>query len=496
MVSDEQVRLLRKKVAEGKTVEAAAAAAGMSERSAYTWKGPGPLPSQARGPRAWRTRKDPFEAVWATEVVPLLEADERGVLDATTVLELLRERHPDAFERGQVRTLQRRLREWRALHGPGKDVKFEQQHVPGREGAFDFTNCDELGVTIRGEPFPHLLFQFILSFSGWRWACVALSETFEALLHGLQRALWTLGGSPAVWRSDNLSAATHQLPGGGRELNRRYAAVLEHYGAKSTRIRPRHSHENGVAEKGNDVLKHDIEQALVLRGSRDFDSVEEYESFVQDRTRHLSESRPPARFEQERALLLSLPSSPVPEYTKYYATVRQWSTIHFARRVYSVPSRLIDEEVEVRQYADVVEVYFGSEDKPTAVMPRLRGEQYHRIDYRHVIWSLVKKPGAFARYRFREELFPSLVFRRAYDALAAARGERADVEYVRILHLAASTMQTTVEAALELLLEHDELPEYAAVKALCAPDKPAVPHVHIPPPDLADYDRLLSGGAP
>jgi transposase InsO family protein len=494
MFSDNQVGLLRKKVAEGKTVEAAAAAAGMSERSAYTWKKSGPLPSGAKKPRTWRTRQDPFEAAWATEVVPLLKADENSVLDATTVLELLRERHGDEYQPAHLRTLQRRMRKWRALHGPGKDVKFEQEHVPGREGAFDFTDCNELGVTIHGVFFPHLLFQFVLSFSGWRWACVAFTETFEALVHGLQGALWALGGVPAVWRSDNLSAATHQIPGGGRELNRRFAAVLAHYGAKSTRIRPRHSHENGVAEKANDVLKNDLAQALVLRGSTDFDSVEEYEAFVRERAGHLSAKRPASRFQQECALLQALPSSRVPEYTKYHATVRHWSTIHFARRVYSVPSRLIGEEVEVRQYADIVEVYFGDSDEPTATMPRLRGDQYHRIDYRHVIWSLVKKPGAFARYRYREELFPSLVFRRAYDALVDARGERADVEYVRVLHLAASTMQASVEAVLVTLLERGERPDYAAVKALCAPDKPAVPDVHIPPPDLGDYDRLLAGG--
>ncbi len=495
MLSDNQVRLLRKKVAEGKTVEAAAAAAGMSERSAYTWKKTGALPSTAKKPRTWRTRKDPFEAVWTTEVVPLLQADEHGVLDATTLLDVLRQRHGDAYNIGKLRTLQRRIHRWRAAHGPGKDVKFEQVHPPGREGAFDFTDATELGVTIAGVPFVHLLFQFVLSFSGWRWACIAMSETFEATLHGLQGALWELGGVPAVWRSDNLSAATHSIPGGGRELNRRYAAVLEHYGAKSTRIRPGRSNENGVAEKGNHVLKHDIEQALVLRGSSDFESVAQYEAFVQERAGALNARGPAGRLSTERAALGPLPSSRLPEYTTHLATVRQWSTIHFSRRVYSVPSRLIGEEVEVRQHADVVEVYLPGDNEPTETMPRLRGERYHRIDYRHVIWSLVKKPGAFARYRYQEELFPSLLFRRAYDALVDARGERADVEYVRVLHLAASTMQSDVEAALITLLERGERPDYATVKALCVPDKPAVPEVHIPKPDLGDYDRLLAGDA-
>jgi hypothetical protein len=196
---------------------------------------------------------------------------------------------------------------------------------------------------------------------------------------------------------------------------------------------------------------------------------------------------------EERARLRPLPSTRLPEYSPYTAIVRQWSTIHFAKKVYSVPSRLIGCEVEVRQYPDVVQVWYRG--KLTETMPRLRGEQYHRIDYRHVIWSLVRKPGAFARYRYREELFPSLVFRRVYDALRDARGERADVEYVRILHLAASTMQARVEEVIERLLLRGERPDFVAVKALAVPEKHVVPQVHIPPPDLGVYDRLLAGGA-
>jgi hypothetical protein len=200
-----------------------------------------------------------------------------------------------------------------------------------------------------------------------------------------------------------------------------------------------------------------------------------------------------ARLPEERQKLLPLPAARLPDYTTYTARVRGWSTINFAGRVYSVPSRLIGAEVEVRQYADFIDVRYRR--KTVERIPRLRGNQSHRIDYRHVIWSLVRKPGAFARYRYREELFPSLVFRRAYDALVDARGERADIDYVRVLHLAASTMQADVEDALATLLEQGRRPDYAAVKALAAPEKTAIPLVHIPPPDFADYDRLLVGGA-
>ena len=493
MVTDEQVRLLRKKMSEGSTQVTAAAVAGMSERSARNWQ-EGPLPSETREGRTWRTRRDPFEEVWEAEVVPLLVADTEAVLDATTVLaELRRRRGDEAFGPEQLRTLQRRVREWRALHGPAKEVMFEQVHEAGREGAFDFTDCTELRVTIAGEAFAHLLFQLILSFSKWRFVGLAFSETFEAMLHGLQSAMWTLGGVPHVLRSDNLSAATHQIPGGGRELNRRYKAVLDHYSARSTRIEPGESHQNGVAERANGVLKSALRQALVLRGSADFATVADYEDFVGEVRDGLNAGKVVARLEEERRHLLPLPRSRLPEYTKYTATVRHWSTIHFGSRVYSVPSRLKGCEVEVRLHRDVVEVWYHG--KLTETMPRLRGSKAHRIDYRHIIWSLVRKPGAFARYRYREELFPTLAFRQAYDALVDARGERADVEYVRILHLAASTMQTDVEAALVALLERGDRPDYAAVKTLCAPERPVIPVINIPAPDPAAYDCLLVGGA-
>ena len=247
-----------------------------------------------------------------------------------------------------------------------------------------------------------------------------------------------------------------------------------------------------VAEKAHHVLKSALAQALVLRGSRDFASVDAYTDFVGTIRDRLNSGAPTARLAEERALLRPLPATRLPEYSSYTAVVRPWSTIHFGRRVYSVPSRLIGCEVEVRQHPDVVEVWYRR--KLTEAMPRLRGDQYHRIDYRHVIWSLVRKPGAFARYRYREELFPSLVFRRAYDALHDARGERADVDYVRILHLAASTMQARVEDVLEQLLQRGERPDFLAVKALAAPERPTIPDVHIPAPDLAVYDRLLAGG--
>ena len=496
MMSDTQVKRLRIKLMEGKTLEGAAMASGMSERTARKWQR-GAIPSETKEPRSWRTRTDPFEAVWGSEIEPLLESDENGVLEAQTIMDVLEKKHPGQYDNGQLRTMQRRIRDWRALHGPNKVVKFPQQHVPGREGSFDFTHCTELGVTILGKPFAHLIFEFVLSFSGWTWIMLAFGETFEAMVAGIQGALWELDGVPEVLRHDNLSAATHELArGAGRSLNRRYEDVLDHYGLKSSRIRPGESHENGVAEKAHHLLKSQLEQALVIRGSRDFSGVDEYMTLanqvVQDKRNRGIE----ANMAQERAHLHALPGAPVPCYTSYDVTVRGWSTILVAGRIYSVPSRLIGHEVKARVHPDVVEVWYRN--KLVETMPRLRGEDNHLINYHHIIWSLVRKPGAFARYRYREDLFPTLTFRQAYDALRESRGDRADVEYVRILHLAASTTQSQVQCALDLLLETGSAFDYVAVKSLAQPQTPSIPSVIIPEPDLARYDALLTavgGGA-
>jgi len=160
---------------EKKKQEAAAAAAGMSVRTARTWQR-GVLPSERKKARHWRTRPDPFEAIWAEEVEPLLRRDTDGILSATIILEKLQERYPDKFSPGQVRTLQRRFKDWRAVNGPDREVYFPQEHPPGREAQLDFTHGEELKVTIDGIPFSHLIFEFVLSFSGWRYADLAGGE--------------------------------------------------------------------------------------------------------------------------------------------------------------------------------------------------------------------------------------------------------------------------------------------------------------------------------
>ena len=479
----------RQKLMEGKIQETAAAKAGMSVRSARRWQC-GPLPSETKQERWWRTRQDPFDGVWEEEIEPLLQGEAAGKLRATTIIEWLEEQHPGRFSASQLRTLQRRLQDWRARNGPEQEVYFPQEHPPGREAQIDFTHCNSLGVSIGGRPYRHLLFQLVLSHSGWRYAEVVAGETFLALKQGLQNALWHLGAAPQVIRSDNTSALTHKIKS-GRALNDSYAELPQHCGMESTRTNSGEAHENGVAEQAHNRLKDALYQALMPRGSRDFDFFDDYTRFV----RKVVERRIRlvlGKLEQERRHLRPLPSAPMPEYANYEARVRKWSTVQVAGRTYSVPSRLIGKEVRIRLYADWVEVYY----KGILVerMERVHGEGEANVNYRHVIGSLVRKPGAFARYRFREQLFPTRHFRLAYDGLRQWRGERADVEYVRVLHLAATTMEATVDSALSLLLETGESFDYGVVRELAEPKVPEAPALTLSGlPDLKVYDRLLTG---
>jgi hypothetical protein len=477
----------------GKTQAAAAAASSMSLRTAREWD-TGPVPTATKQPRDWRTRPDPFAAVWLTDVEPLLRRDVKGVLEAKVVLEVLRVRYPEQFQPGQARTLQRRFRDWRARHGVEPEVFFEQVAAPGREAAVDFTHGTDLGVTVAGALLPHLLFEFVLSYSHWTWVAVAFGETFEALVAGVQGALWTLGGVPEVLRSDNLSAATHELKASsGRDLTPRFRAVLEHYGIRSSRITPGHAHENGVAEQAHQRLKSLVAQALLVRGHADFDDLAGYEAFVHEVVAYWRNRPAAARLAEECAVLHPLPSTAIPSYTTYYPVVRRWSTIRVAHRTYSVPAQLIGHTVEARVHPNVVEVRYR--DQFVQTMPRLRGEDEHRIDYRHVIGWLVRKPGAFARYRYREDLYPSVTFRRAYDALVRTHGERADVEYLRILQLAATAGEARVGAVLAAVLDHVGGFDYVTVQTQVAPPVLTVPVIHIPTPDLAVYDALRAGAA-
>jgi Integrase core domain len=490
MVTDQQVKRLWRLRQRELSLEVAAAKAGMDARTAVKYLRDGRLPSEMKQKHLWRTRPDPFEEVWP-------ELRERLLLEpglqAKTLFEYLQRTCSGRFADGQLRTLQRHIKHWRATEGPGREVFFAQEHQPGRLCESDFTHCRELGVTIGGEPFTHLLYHFVLSYSNWETGTVCFSESFESLSEGLQSALWELGGVPREHRSDRMSAAVNNLTD-LTEFRAAYAGLLKHYGIEGQKIQAGHAHENGDIEQRHYRLKQAIVQGLMLRASRDFQSLAEYEKFLRDLFARLNAGRRP-RFAEELALLRPLPDRQLDTTRRERVRVSPGSLIHVHRNTYSVHSRLIGEIVEARIKPDTVEVWYR--DRKVEELLRLRGRGKHRIDYRHIIDWLVRKPGAFDNYRYRQDLFPTSWFRMAYDILREQLGpKRGAKEYLAILALAAGSGESKVEDAVRFTLSNGPAQLTAATIRLLieAPgSRPAVPDVEVEPVPLAVFDELLSG---
>ncbi|MGH7860271.1 MAG: IS21 family transposase [Candidatus Binatia bacterium] len=486
--TDAQVRTLMEGHAKHGKVGLAAMRAGMDRKTARRYLKAGKVPSEMKPPRTWRTREDPFEpAHWAEAAELLRETPE---LEARTIFELLCEKYPSCYQEGQLRSFQRRVKTWRAQEGPDKEVFFPQTLTPGEAMQTDFTWANELEVTIAGEAFSHMLCHPVLPYSNWEWATVCHSESLVALRRGIQAAVFRLGRVPEFHQTDNSTAATHDLARTGkRGFNDEYAALMKHIGMTPRTIAVGKKNQNGDVEALNGSLKRRLKQHLLVRRSRDFESVSAYEAWLEEMLVKANRLRT-KRLADELAVMRPLSVDRLPEYSEERARVTTWSTIRVKRNIYSVPSRLRDEEVKVRLYDEKIEVYHAGKYQLTA--ERLRGAGRHAIDYRHVVGSLVRKPGAFERYRYREDLFPSLTFRRAYDALVAElEPRRGDIEYVRVLHLAATTMEADVEAALELLLNEKRLPRLDEVKSMVTPEEVAIPDLEVPRVDLAEYDALL-----
>jgi len=487
MVTDNQVRRLKKLLQTEKSLEVASLKAGMDTKTARKYLRSGSLPSQVKKEHTWKTRKDPFAEVWP-EIAALLKED--GRFEATTLFAWLQREYPGRFSDGQLRTLQRKVKKWRALEGPGREVFFQQKHRPGELCASDFTHMKELEITIDGIRFDHLLYHFVLTYSNWETGTICFSESFESLSEGLQNALWELGGVPAKHRTDRLSSAVHKVSS-PEEFTGRYKGLLGHYRLTGETIQTGKAHENGDIEQRHYRFKNAVEQALLLRGSRDFASREEYSVFLRDLFARLNSGRT-ERFQEELRVLRRLPERRLNDCKRHRVKVGPGSAIRVQHNVYSVPSRLRGEWVEARLYAEHVEVWYAQH--MIERMPRLRGEGKHRIHYRHIIDSLVRKPGAFENYRYRDDLFPTSRFRMAYDLLKKTNAHRADREYVKILHCAAYEGETRVDDALRMLFDQCCPVSFDAVKALVDSSQtiPSVTAVSIDDVNLEVYDRLLS----
>jgi len=489
MVTDKQVRRLRKLSNTEKTQEIAASKAGMDPTTARRYLGLGRLPSELRKERPWRTREDPFGEVW--EAVQRQIQESPG-LEAKTLFEWLQREYPGRFSDGQIRTLQRRIKLWRATEGPAQEVYFGQQHEPGKLCASDFTHMTKLEITIQGQTLAHLVYHFVLTYSNWETGTICYSESLESLSEGWQNAIWDLGAVPAEHRTDSLSSAVNNMST-PEEFNRRYEAVMRYYGVKPRHTNPASPHENGDAEQSHHRFKRAVDQALMLRGSRDFAGMAEYAQFLKGLFAQRNAGRR-QRLAEELAVMRELPERRMESAKRERVTVDSGSLIHVDRNAYSVNSRLIGEKVEARVYLDRIEVWYGQ--KKVEELPRLRGRSKHRVDYRHIVEWLVRKPGAFESYRYKQDLFPTSRFRMAYDGLQETAGERALKEYLKILKLAADEGETAVDEALRALLERKtevSLTAEAIGALLPRLDTIApVRLVEVAAVDLASFDQLCT----
>ena len=488
MITDHQVKILMTLRKSGRTKTVAAAKAGMTEKTARKYLHSGKLPSELRIEHTWRTREDPFADVWP-EIKNKLEINPG--LQAKTLFDFLQRDFPGKFTDGQIRTLQRRIKVWRALEGPSKEVFFPQIHKPGDLCESDFTCMNSLGITIGSKPFDHLMYHFVLTYSNWESGNICFSESFEALSDGFQKSLWQLGGVPARHRTDRMSAAVPaKQKAKQRHFTRRYEALMRHYKIDGYRIQTSKANENGDIEQRHHRFKVALDQALLMRGSRNFDSRQEYAAFLDKLFSQLNAGRK-ERLDEELKHLRPLPDTRYDSCKRFPVKVGPSSTIRVAHNVYSVNSRLIGETVQIRLYAEYLEVWYGQ--RCVEKLPRLRGEERHHIQYRHIIDWLVRKPGAFANYLYQADLFPSHRFRMAYDSLKPD-----NKEYLKILHLAAKESETAVDQALAILIHENRPISFKAVSEIIKQEDeyPIIDSIEVQDVNIAVYDQLLSGGVP
>src|SRR3989304_2663672 len=496
--TDAQVRLLMRERSNGKTQQQAAVKVNLrSRKTVQKYEQLGQLPSELKEARRYRTRPDPFEKDWAEIEIKLAAAPE---LEAKAIFEWLCERDGTQYQEGQLRTLQRHVSDWRGLKSKPNPNPDQNPH-PREVLQSDGTCMNELEVTLQGEPFDHILFHSVLPYSNWEWGRVVQSESLLSIRLGLQSALLKLGYVPQAHQTDHTTAATHKLGVADRQqsprergYNEEYLQLLAHYGLEARTIHLSSPNENGDVESSNGGLKRAGRQHLLLRGSRDFESIAAYEIFLFD----IMDKRNAARqvkLGEEIAVMKALTAKPWPQMRELNVRVGQNGILRVGSNGYSVPSGLKGKRVTVRVHEWHIEVWYANQRLET--MPRVPGAHHYQINYRHVIDSLLRKPGGFRNYRYRDDLFPLEVFRQAWDVLNEHLPPRqADLTYLRILNKAAFGWEADVAQALSLLLDQDQgqnlwdektITELTGV--MTAPQ--CVPLLALPLVNLTLYDQLF-----
>lgn len=491
-ITQRQESLYMSKRKQGKSQETAAAQAAISERSGRRIeKGERkPIP----GERHWRTREDPLEPVWKKKLLPLLLREPQ--LTGLTLWEFLEDEHSGQFPYSVLRTLQRRVKHWKATQGPDKVVIFRQSVPAGQQGLSDFSH-PKTAITLQGEVFTHLLYQFRFAFSGWRHVQVVLGgESYSALADGLQSALHLAGGSPLEHRTDSLSAAFVNSAE-EQQLTQSYNALCSHYNLRATRNNPGVSHENGAVECAHGSFKHRLGQALKLRGSADFASLKDYQAFL-DAVTHRLNKRCQERFALEQPALQALPGDRFMDYSELSLKVTRSSTLEVKRVVYTVPSRMIGETVRVHVHHDRLAFFVGQTLATTLprVYPKAGQDRGRCIDYRHVIHSLSAKPQAFRFLQFRDELLPTDVYRQLWAHCDQQFESREACKWiVGVLRIAKDYRceEALGNELLALINNQKPLPVLKSLQDRYLGNKP-VPSIPERQQDLAGYDQLLKGG--
>ncbi|WP_097109503.1 IS21 family transposase [Hoeflea halophila] len=480
------------KYRQNNSIEVAAAKASISRATAYRIDNEVRLPSQDKPPRG-RRRPDPLEHIFDTEVVPRLKA--APGIRAVAVYDEMRRRHPE-LSTGIRRTLERRIRSWRAVHGEAQEVIFRQTHEPGRLGLSDFTDMGSLGVTIASQPLDHLLYHFRLVWSGFEHAHVILGgESFVALAEGLQNALWSLSGSPLYHRSDSLSAAFRNLDADAKaDLTHRYEALCAHYRMTPTRNNKGVAHENGSIESSHGHLKNAIRDALLMRGTRDFGDLVSYRAFIDEivSRRNAAHGK---RIDAERPHLQALPDRRTTDFEEVIVTVSSTGGFVLRKVFYTVPSRLIGHRLRVRLFDERLDVFIGGTHLLTLPRGRARANGKHDqvVNYHHVIHSLRKKPMALLGLVYRDKLFPRAEYRRAFDVLVEQLPDKQACKIAVELLALAHDRGCERELAEELarVLDVGKLPDLAALRAVFGPDPNQLPTVHVQLASLNGYEALI-----
>jgi hypothetical protein len=471
------------------TQETSAAKAGVSVRTGHRLEHDGLAIKPLRN---WTTRSDPFASVWESELVPLLEKEPK--LTGLTLWEYLDEQHPGDYLYSLLRTLQRRVKHWRATRGPDNPVMFRQAVPPGQQGLSDFTH-PRTAITIAGQPFQHLIYQYRLAYSGWRSGHIVQGgESYSALAEGLQSALLKSGGTPKEHRTDSLSAA-YVNQSQKKRLTQAYDGLCRHYSMIGTTNNPGLGHENGAVETAHGSLKHRLDQAMKLRGSNDFVSIADYQAQINRCVERLNRYSL-TRFAEEQKHLQSLPKYRFMDYAEISVKVTSSSTIDVKRGLYSVPSRLIGETLRIHLYHDKLIGFVGQ----TQVLDLLRvypgtpTGRVRRIDYRHVIHALAAKPQAFRFSNFRDELFPDDRYRQLWQIVDQKLPAKEACKWIVAVLRIAADHQCEAELGQTLLQQAREnaLPTLNVLQAryLKGQDQPELlTKQH----DITDYDALLSG---